>query len=92
MELGSAIKKIRKEKGIQQKKFALLCGISITAIVQIEGNQSFPHKETMNKICNALNITPSFLLFSSLTEEDVPIERRPVFHVLKNALSELLSK
>lgn len=90
MDIGSAIKTLRKQKGLGQKDLAEACDISVNAMSQIETNSSFPHKNTINKICKALEIPVSYLLFFSITDEDVPEEKRLVFKSLNSAIKTVL--
>ncbi len=82
MDLGNAIKSIRKELKISRKELASRSGISVTALYNIENNLSFPSKDTINGICSALGVPVSYLMFYSLTEEDVPEEKREFFKVI----------
>ena len=90
MDIGSAIKAIRTKKKITQKDLALKCNISANALCSIEKNTSFPSKETINKICNALEIPVSYLLFFSISEEDVPENKLSIFNALKEPLQKIL--
>lgn len=90
MDIGSAIKTIRTRKKITQKDLALKCSISANALCSIEKNVSFPSKETINKICDALEIPVSYLLFFSITEDDVPKEKQSIFNVLKEPIQKIL--
>ncbi len=90
MDIGTAIKFIRKEKGIGQKQLAESCGISANALSQIEINSSFPQKQTIKKICDALEIPISYLLFFSITDEDVPDDKKLVFNSLNTAIKSVL--
>lgn len=90
MNIGSAIKIIRKQKKISQKELSEKCNISINALCQIELNNSFPQKTTIHKICDVMNIPPSYLLFFSITDEDIPEEKRFVFNTLSKTIQELL--
>lgn len=90
MDIGTAIKTLRKEKKISQKKLAEECGISVNALCQIENNASFPQKGTIRKICSVLGIPTSYLLFFSISEEDVPEEKKAVFNSLNAAVKGLL--
>lgn len=92
MDIGTAIKKLRKEKKISQKTLAEECQISVNALCQIENNISFPQKSTIRKICDALSIPTSYLLFFSISDEDVAEEKRPAFNYLNKAIEELLLK
>ena len=82
MDLGSAIKSLRKEMKISRKELAARCRISVTALYNIENNLSFPSKDSINGICSALGIPVSYLMFYSLTEEDVPEDKREFFKVI----------
>ena len=53
--------------------------LSITALYNIENNLSFPSKDTIDRLCASLGIPVSFLMFYSLTEDDVPEEKRAFF-------------
>jgi transcriptional regulator with XRE-family HTH domain len=90
MDIGSAIKSIRTRKKITQKDLAAQCGISANALCSIEKNVSFPTKETIKRICDALEIPVSYLLFFSITEEDVPVEKLGMFNVLKDPIQKIL--
>lgn len=90
MDIGSAIKSIRTKKKITQKDLALKSNISANALCSIEKNASFPSKETIHKICEALEIPVSYLLFFSITEDDVPDEKLSIFNVLKEPIMKIL--
>lgn len=90
MDIGTAIKTIRKEKGISQKKLAEMVGISVNSLCQIEINASFPQKSTINKICDSLNIPVSYLLFFSISEDDIPDDKKAVFKSLNTAIKTIL--
>lgn len=79
MDLGNAIKSLRKELKISRKELASKSEISITALYNIENNLSFPSKDTIHSLCKSLGVPVSYLMFYSLTEEDIPIEKREFF-------------
>lgn len=54
MDIGNAVKVIRKKKNITQKELASLCEISTNAICSIENGVTFPSKNSITKICKAL--------------------------------------
>ena len=72
MNLGNAIKTLRKQKKITQKQLAELSDISTNALCSIETGQSFPSMATIGKICSSLNVPESYLLLFSITEDDIP--------------------
>ena len=86
MELGSAIKDLRIKKGITQKDLAEKAGLSANALCNIEKGYAFPPKETIKAICNALEIPVSLLLFSCITDEDIPEDKRYAFGILREPI------
>lgn len=90
MEIGSAIKALRKQKGMGQKELAELCDISVNALSQIELNVSFPQKSTIRKICDAFSIPMAYLLLFSMSDEDVAEDKKTTFNVLNDALKKVL--
>ena len=92
MNIGEAIKKMRASVGLSQKELAERAGISATAVCNIEKGHSFPSKDTIKAICYAMDIPVSWLLFSSITEEDVPEEKRAIFNALREPMIKLFEK
>ena len=92
MDLGKAIKIIRKRKGLKQKEFATLCGISVNAMVSIEYNRTFPSKTTIRNICDVLEVPVAYLLLLCLTDEDIPENSKHLFNLLYEPMRKLLLK
>lgn len=90
MEIGTAIRTLRKSKGMTQKALAEKCGLSANALCTLEKNGSFPPKDTIERICAALSIPVSYLLFFSITEEDVPEAKRVAFKALEEPMKAVL--
>lgn len=90
MNIGIAIRQLRKEKGYGQKELAEKCNISVNALSQIETNLSFPQKGTLQKISEVLNVPVSYLLFLSISDEDVPESKREAFNYLNSAIKSIL--
>lgn len=88
MDLGNAIKTLRKQKKITQKQLAELSEISTNALCSIEKGQSFPSKATISKICSSLKIPESYLLLFSITEDDIPEDKRVLYRALVEPLKE----
>ena len=61
-ELGSKIKKLREEKGFDQKSFAFDCEIGRTQLYMIEKGKTNPRLFTLMKIADGLEISVSELL------------------------------
>lgn len=63
MNLGERIKKIREEKGIKQKELADKIGISYVMLSQYERGERKPKYEMIDRIANALDIDPFYLMY-----------------------------
>lgn len=88
MDLGNAIKTLRKQKKLTQKQLAELSEISTNALCSIEKGQSFPSKATISKLCSSLKIPESYLLLFSITEDDIPEDKRVLYRALVEPLKE----
>lgn len=89
MNLGAIIKTFRTKRGISQKDLAKYAGISANALCSIEKDKSFPSKETINAICDVLEVPVGYLLFASITDDDVPPQKLDVFKALQEPLLKL---
>lgn len=65
-ELGNRIRKAREQKNLTQEQLAEIIGMSNNYISNIERNHSIPSLETLLKICNALQVTPDYVLMDSI--------------------------
>ncbi|NVK52543.1 MAG: helix-turn-helix transcriptional regulator [Flavobacteriaceae bacterium] len=61
-KLGAKIKRLREEKGIDQKSFAFDCEIGRTQLYMIEKGRTNPRLLTLMKISDGLEISISELL------------------------------
>lgn len=62
MAVGENIKRIRKERGLTQKKLGTLCGIAEPTIRRYEAGTLNPKLETVEKIASALGVAPPVLM------------------------------
>ncbi len=69
--LGKRINMARKERGYTADRLSELCSINATYLRQIEGGTKVPSLPVFINICNALKISPDYLLRDSLTDNDV---------------------
>jgi transcriptional regulator with XRE-family HTH domain len=72
------------------KDLAAAAGISVTALGYIEHNDCFPTKKTIDGIARGLGVSVGCLLVFSVTEKDVPQEKREAFRCLATPLKVLL--
>ena len=58
---GSRLRKLRKNKGLTQKKLGSLVGVSGPMVTQWEGDIALPKKDNADRLCNVLNTTWEYL-------------------------------
>ncbi len=63
--LGSRIKAVRKQKGLQQKELALRIGCNGSHLSDIEGAKKNPSLNTLKRISEELDTTVDFFLLDS---------------------------
>lgn len=90
MNLGASIKRRRKEAGLDQAELSQRCGLSQTAISQIETNKAKPSEKTLEKICRALGTTEAYLYLTSMEESDVPEANKDFYRKVESALETLI--
>ena len=87
MNLGRTISDIRKQKRIKQKELALKCNLSVPALCNIEKGKCMPSYKTVEALAEGLGISYGYLLMMSLEEDDIRIEKRPLFQMMKAVLA-----
>ena len=65
---GKRINTARKEKRVTSEKLSEIVGKNAVFIRQIEGANKLPSLPTFVDICNALNVSPNYLLFDSIKD------------------------
>ncbi|MGN0386300.1 MAG: helix-turn-helix domain-containing protein [Lachnospiraceae bacterium] len=73
VNLGERIAKRRKQVNIKQNVLAEQLNISNNYLSSIERGKEKPSLEILIKICNALNITPDYLIMGSMHSNNVPM-------------------
>ena len=64
--LGRKINSARKDMGITSEKLAELCSINATYLRQIESGAKVPSLPVFVTICDALKVSPTYLLSDTL--------------------------
>jgi transcriptional regulator with XRE-family HTH domain len=82
MDLGSTIRKLRKEKGMKLKDVARKAGLSNNGLCSIEKNYCFPTQKNFYAICDAIGVPHYIVLAECVTIDDVPPEKREAFNLL----------
>ena len=71
MNIGNALKDIRKGMKISQKELAQKAGISNTYISEIENNSRRPGIDVLKSISDALGVNFLYIISKSLEKEDL---------------------
>jgi len=69
--LGKRINTLRKDRGFTADQLSELCNINATYLRQIEGGAKVPSLPVFITICNALKISPDYLLRDALKDNEV---------------------
>ena len=70
-KLGKRINMVRKDRGFTADRLSELCHINTTYLRQIEGGSKMPSLPVFIDLCNALRISPDYLLRDMLAENEV---------------------
>lgn len=89
MNIGIAIKSIRKKLSITQYELAEKCEISQTSLSQIETGVKRPSQRTISKVCNVLDIPESILYIVAMQDTDVPASKREVYELVYPSIKSL---
>lgn len=93
MDLGNAIKTLRVNHNWTQGQLAERLGMSVPAVSSIETGKSYPPKSTVERICEAFEISPALFLISTIEEDDFPEEKKVLYRAsLVPLRNELLKK
>ena len=89
MNIGSAIKSIRKKLSITQYELAEKCDLSQTSLSQIETGIKRPSQRTIAKVCTVLDIPESIIYIVAMQESDVPPSKRGVYELVYPSIKSL---
>lgn len=92
MDLGLAIKSIRKQKGLKQNQFAELCEITPSYLSQIENNNKEPNLSILKIISNKLETPLPILFFLSLDNDDIKPEKKEAFKMIAPSIKSLVNQ
>lgn len=69
MTLGEKIKSARKAKGLTQRQLAEMVNAKHNSVSDWESNKSKPDMDTLELLCGALELTPTYLVGSKSDDE-----------------------
>ena len=90
MDIGQAIKTLRKKHGLTQEQLAEKCGLSVNAICAIETGRTWPPKATVERLCSAIGVPHTYLMMTTIEEDDFPEEKRVLYRALLEPLRQEL--
>lgn len=68
--MGKRINTARKDKNLTSDKLSELCNINATYLRQIEGGTKIPSLPVFVTICQALEVSPNYLLMDTLKNNE----------------------
>ena len=71
--LGLKVRQFRQERGWNFEELGKQTGISVSYLNEIEKGKKYPQPKNLQKLADALGITPEFLASSELTKQYAPI-------------------
>ncbi len=89
MNIGAAIRSIRKKIGVSQFELAEKCELTQTALSQIETGKKRPSQRTFNRICEALDIPPSIIYIVAMEDTDVSPGKKGVYDLVYPSIKSL---
>lgn len=90
MEIGQVLQKLIKQKGLTQALVAEKIRKSPTALSQIINGKYYPNPETLDKICKVLEVPPAIVYFLSISESDIPEEKRALYEMIGPSLKSFI--
>jgi len=92
MKIGEVISSIIKKKGISQTELAKRIGKSPTALSQIINGVYDPNPETLDKICEVLEVPKAIIHFLTISEKDIPQDKLELYKMLAPSIRDFLVK
>ena len=83
---GKKLKEARKKKKLTQEVLSEKLGINLRQLARIEAGESFVTAETLERICYALEISPSALFDFSMAEGTINKHNSKEYEQLKDKL------
>jgi transcriptional regulator with XRE-family HTH domain len=91
MNIGTGIKKVRKNKGFNQQSFAEKVGITQSYLSLIESNSKKPSTEVLEKIANVAGIALPVLFWFTIDENDIDEKKLEMYRLLKPSVDKLIT-
>lgn len=90
MELGKAIKALRKKKDLNQGEFSKRIGITQSYLSGIEKGRKKPSIEVVESIAKAIGVPLAVLFWFTLEEKDVHPDKLEAYNMIKPSVDKLV--
>jgi transcriptional regulator with XRE-family HTH domain len=91
MNIGNAIRTLRKSQGIKQNELAAMAGITPGYLSMIETNaKQNISGEILECMAAALNTSPAAIIFNAIEPEDIKPEARAVWQILELSIKNMI--
>jgi len=87
----SRLKEMREKRGLSQVKLAELCNSSEVVMRGYEKSRRMPQADMLIRICNALKVSPDFLLQDELAVNPYD-EKNEIVKIVDNLTNEQFEK
>lgn len=92
MNIGLALRKLRKGKGINQTIFAERCGITQTYVSNIEKGLKKPSLPVLEKMASVLDMPLPILFWFTITESDIQPEKLSFYNLVRPVMDNFLEE
>lgn len=92
MEIGNAVRELRRRKGWSQARLAKEAGLSLMTVFNTESDLTMPCRESFRKICRALGVREYTVLLYAINEKDIPKGKMALWRVFMKVAEELIEK
>ncbi len=90
MNIGTAIRVLRKRAKINQALYSKNIGISQCYLSQIENGHKTPSLDVLKDVANGFGVPLAIIFWFGVEESDIPLEKREIFKLIKPSLDNLL--
>lgn len=92
MNIGNAIRELRKTRNLSQEELATRAGITQAALSAIEIKGVRPSSETLTSLCNVLGVPESLIYVMGMEKGDVPEHKQFIYDQLYPLIQDLVKK
>jgi transcriptional regulator with XRE-family HTH domain len=79
MDIGSAVRELRKAKGLSQRELAEASGLTQATVSQMESGKKRPRESNLKRICDCLGLPVPALSLYAMEVSDLPEAKREAF-------------